>query len=123
MAEPTAAVRAGTARQALAPEWPHLRRAAMLSVASGLLWLPLAGFAAMALAGLLEGALVLPAVAGLLVCGGLRAALATMAEAAAQRTALAAVSRLRGGLLERVSRRADLPRAGAFASVAGIRRR
>ena len=48
MAEPTAAVRAGTARQALAPEWPHLRRAAMLSVASGLLWLPLAGFAAMA---------------------------------------------------------------------------
>ena len=51
MAEPTAAVRAGTARQALAPEWPHLRRAAMLSVASGLLWLPLAGFAAMALAG------------------------------------------------------------------------
>ena len=119
MAEPTAAVRAGTARQALAPEWPHLRRAAMLSVASGLLWLPLAGFAAMALAGLLEGALVLPAVAGLLVCGGLRAALATMADAAAQRTALAAISRLRGGLLERVSRRADLPRAGAFASVAG----
>ena len=32
---------AGAARRALTTEWPHLRRAAVLSVAAGLLWLPL----------------------------------------------------------------------------------
>lgn len=108
----------GAARQILAPEWPHLRRAALLAVLSGLLWLPLAFCAATALAGLIEGRLALPALAGLALCGILRALLTHLAEARAQRIALAATSRLRGGLLARVARRADLPRAGALASLA-----
>lgn len=110
---------AGAARRLLAPEWPHLRRAALLSVLAGLMWLPLAGSAAVALAGLMTGRLPWPALAGLLVFGGLRALLGNLAEARAQRIALAAVSRLRGGLLAQVARQARPPRAGALASLAG----
>ena len=110
---------AGAARRALTVEWPHLRRAALLSVASGLMWLPLAGCAALALAGLIEGRLSLPALIGLMLFGALRALLANLAEAQAQRIALAGLSRLRGGLLARVARLARLPRAGGFAALAG----
>ena len=110
---------AGAARRALTTEWPHLRRAAVLSVAAGLLWLPLAGAAALALAGLIEGRLSVPALIGFTLFGALRALLANLAEAQAQRIALAGLSRLRGGLLARVSRLARLPRAGGFAALAG----
>ena len=110
---------AGAARRALAAEWPHLRRAALLSAVSGLLWLPLAGAAAMALAGLIEGQVSQPALIGLLMFGALRALLAHLAEARAQRIALTGLTRLRGGLLEQVARLAQLPRAGGLASLAG----
>ena len=89
---------AGAARRALTTEWPHLRRAAVLSVAAGLLWLPLAGAAALALAGLIEGRLSVPALIGFMLFGALRALLANLAEAQAQRIALAGLSRLRAVL-------------------------
>ena len=117
--EPGPEAETGAARRLLAPEWPHLRRAARLSALAGLLWLPLAGCAAVALAALMTGGLPWPALAGLLVFGGLRALLGNLAEARAQRIALAAVSRLRGGLLAQVARQARPPRAGALASLAG----
>lgn len=117
--EPGAKSGAGAARRALATEWPHLQRAALISAASGLLWLPLAGAAALALAGLIEGRLSAPALVALMVFGALRAVLSNLAEAQAQRIALAGLTRLRGGLLERVARRAQLPRAGGLASLVG----
>ncbi|RCW85047.1 ABC transporter ATP-binding protein/permease [Paracoccus lutimaris] len=119
MTETLAGADSGAAKRALAPEWPLLRRAALISTLSGLLWLPLAGSAALALAGLLEGRLPALALASFLLFGALRAVLAMLAEAVAQRAALAATSRLRGGVLAQVARRAALPRAGGFASLVG----
>lgn len=110
---------AGAARALLAPEWPGLRRAALLSAAAGLLWLPMAWCAALALAGLIGGAPALPPLAGLLGLGSLRALLERAAGRRAEGLGLAAVSRLRRRLLGAVAVAAPVPRAGAFAALAG----
>ncbi|TWI34441.1 ATP-binding cassette subfamily C protein CydD [Paracoccus sulfuroxidans] len=110
----------GAARRLLAPEARALRLAALLSVIAHLCWLPMAGCAAWVLAGLVEGRGVsLGVILGFVACGLARGGLNHLAEGVAQRAALGAVTRLRGELLQVVSGRAVLPRAGALALVAG----
>lgn len=110
----------GAAALLLKPEAGALRRAAWVSVCAGLVWLPMAFCAAQAMTGLIRGAgLDIRWVLGFLALGLLRLALTTRAEALGQRAAGAALTRLRGDLLAHVARQAGLPRAGAFASLAG----
>lgn len=109
---------AALARLVLPAEARRLRLAGWLSVASGLVWLPLAWL----LAGILAGWITAPAQAAgppgaamvaVLALAGLRAGLALLAEDMADRTAGRMVSRLRHDLLAHVAGRAAAPGSGS----------
>lgn len=107
-----------TALALLAPEMARLRRASALAVASGLLWIPQAWFAAKAIAALIGFAAPdMQDLLGFLILGALRAALSFVSDGIAQRAALDATSGLRARVLAQESRRAVPAPAGEVASI------
>lgn len=104
----------------IAPVAGRLSRAATLSVASSLLWIPQAGLVAMAIGTAVEGRPDPPtsAIAAFVLIGVLRAALGAMADARSQAAAETVLRDLRAGIVFEEARRAGTFGAGAVAALA-----
>lgn len=116
--------KAATNRHAevLLPGLSCQRRAAVLSVLAGLIWPLQAAVVAWAIGGLLQGDVLSPwlAALGFAGLGGLRAALAYVAEAQAQLAAEAVISKARSALVAAEAKRACDSTFGGAGSVAAL---
>lgn len=104
----------------LQPVGARLRLAAVLAVASSLIWPVQAALVASALAGLLDGgAASWPAVVGFAVAGALRAVLTYQAEGVLFAAGLRVVTEARARIVGREAQATDGMGAGAVAALAG----
>jgi ATP-binding cassette subfamily C protein CydD len=116
--------KAATNRHAdvLLPGLSCQRRAAVLSVLAGLIWPLQAAVVAWAIGGLVQGEAPSPwlAALGFVILGGLRAALAYVAEAYSQSAAEAVISTARSALVAAEAKRAGDSSFGGAGSVAAL---
>lgn len=106
----------------LSPGRKGQRRAAMLSVLAGMIWLMQAAVVAWAIGGLLGGAATSPWIAatGFFLLGGLRAILAYVADGQAQGAAEAVVSNSRARIVAAEAQRSGYSAFGGAGSIAAL---